>query len=181
MHTDLYEVDYYPSLLFTANKLVITMHCTLSWFFWKDKLDSHSPNWWHSRVMTDTFINWIQTKPFSLKVAVQLTSWQMFKTSMLHPGYSMSIRVVTLETFQTFMINDSFVVPCILLRTWLSVGQIDISGAYRLSLNLQRQRKSSIVGDLKVDRAFFTRIGDYSILHVKCIYIVLRIFHGHEI
>ena len=74
-----------------------------SWFFWKDKLDSRSPNWWHSRVMTDTFINCIQVKPFSLKVAVQLTSWQMFKTSMLDLVYAMSItiRFVTLETFQT--------------------------------------------------------------------------------
>ena len=58
---------------------------------------------------------------------------------------------------------------------------LDISGAYRLSLNLQRQRKSSLVYDLKVDRAFFTKIGDYLILHVKCMYIVLWIFHGHEI
>ena len=89
-----------------------------SWFFWKDKLDSRSPNWWHSRVMTDTFINWIQTKPFSLKVAVQLTSWQMFKTSMLDLVYAMSItKICDFRNFRNCC--DSFVVRCILLRTWL--------------------------------------------------------------
>ena len=100
MRWTIIQVCYLPR---TSWWLLCIVLLWLSWFFWKDKLDSRSPNWWHSRVMTDTFINWIQAKPFSFKVAVQLTSWKMFKTSMLDLVYAMSItiRFVTLETFQT--------------------------------------------------------------------------------
>ena len=97
-----------------------------SWFFWKDKLDSRSPNWWHSRVMTDTFINCIQVKPFSLKVAVQLTSWQMFKTSMLDLVYAMSITKIC--HFRNF--SDIMILLWSHAYYWghdSGVGQIDIS------------------------------------------------------
>ena len=115
MRWTIIQVCYLPR---TSWWLLCIVLLWLSWFFWKDKLDSRSPNWLHSRVMTDTFINWIQAKLFSFKVAVQLTRWKMFKTSMPDLVYAMSItKICDFRNFRNCC--DSFVVRCILLRTWL--------------------------------------------------------------